>query len=56
MNIPFSSALPDAVQKSLGLTGSAGTVKEVIIGVLVVVTAVWALLKGMIWIRKSKTR
>jgi hypothetical protein len=54
MNIPFSSALPDGVQKLLGLTGSAGTVKEALIGAIVVVTAVWACLKGMLWIRNHK--
>ncbi len=54
MNIPFSSVLPDGVQKLLGLSGSSGTVKEALVGVIVVVTTVWASLKGILWIRNHK--
>ena len=54
MNIPFSSALPDGVQKLLGMNGSTGTVKEALLGAIVVVTSVWACLKAMLWIRNRK--
>ncbi len=54
MNIPFSSVLPDGVQKLIGRAGSSGTVKEALVGTIVVVTAVWASLKGMLWIRNHK--
>ncbi len=54
MNIPFSSALPDGVQKLLGLAGSAGALKEALIGVIVTTTAVWASLKALLWIRNHK--
>jgi hypothetical protein len=54
MTLPFSSALPDGVQKLLGLPGSAGTVKEVLIGILVTVTVVWAIFKTLLWTRSHK--
>ena len=53
MNLP-SSALPDAVQRLLGLTGGAGTVREAFLGAIIAVIAIWVLLKGMLWLRKHK--
>lgn len=54
MNVPFSSALPDGVQKLLGISGGAGTVKEALVGTVITVSVVWGLFKGILWIRKNK--
>jgi hypothetical protein len=54
MTLPFSSVLPDAVQKSLGLSGGSGTVEEALVGTIVVVTVVWGLFNGILWFRKRK--
>jgi hypothetical protein len=53
MDIPFSSALPDAIQKSLGLAGGAGTYEKLLGGIIVTVCAVWALMKGLTRMRKK---
>ena len=45
MRIPFSSELPDAVQKLLGLPGGAGDLKEALLGALVCAMATWGLIK-----------
>jgi hypothetical protein len=47
MEISFSSALPDAIQKALGLPGGAGTFEKAAGGILVTVAAVWILAKGL---------
>jgi len=49
MDIPLSSALPDAVQKSLGLPGGVGTIGKAVGGVIVTICAVWVLLRGLRW-------
>jgi hypothetical protein len=54
MDIPFSSSLPDAIQKALGLPGGAGTFEKAIGGIVVTVTAVWLLAKGLTSMRKKK--
>jgi hypothetical protein len=45
MKIPFSSELPDAVQKLLGLPGGAGELKEALLGASVCAIATWGLIK-----------
>ncbi len=54
MTLPFSSELPDAVQKLLGLSGAAGTVEKALLGILMTAAAAWGLFKGILWIRKHK--
>ena len=45
MKIPFSSSLPDAVQKILGQNGSAGKVEEIFLGAAACLVVSWGLLK-----------
>jgi hypothetical protein len=47
MEIPFSSSLPDGVQKSLGLPGGAGTIGKAVLGILVTAIAAWGILKAL---------
>jgi len=54
MDIPFSSSLPDAIQKALHLPGGAGTFEKAVGGIIVTVAAVWVLFKGLLWTRKTK--
>lgn len=45
MRIPFSSELPDAVQKTLGLPGGASDIEKAVLGAMVCAIATWGLLK-----------
>jgi hypothetical protein len=53
MEIPFSSELPDAIQKLLGLPGGAGTFEKAAQGILVTVAAVWIVMKALTRARKK---